>query len=112
MQYLSADTILALRFGGISKSTDGGDSWTYFENPPGNYGWNELFYVNQNVGYVGGTHYGLDQGIVYKTIDGGQTYTLTIQNTGTVTLTDVIVTDPLTETDTNLGKFWELKIND
>ncbi|MCG8329939.1 MAG: Omp28-related outer membrane protein [Chitinophagales bacterium] len=75
MQYLSADTILALRFGGISRSTDGGDTWIYQEGPAGNHGWNELFYVNHTVGYVGGTHYGLDQGIVHKTTDGGHSYT-------------------------------------
>ena len=78
MQYISADTVLALRFNGISMSTDGGDNWTYTSNNgqiAENAGWNEFFFINSRIGYVGASNYSTGGGVVYKTVDGGQTYT-------------------------------------
>lgn len=78
LQYLDQNTILALRFNGISKSTDSGNTWTYTTNDgqiSENAGWNEIFFINEQIGYIGASDYNTDGGIVYKTTDGGQTYT-------------------------------------
>lgn len=79
MQYLSADKVMALRFNGICYSDDGGDTWEYISNDnqiSQNAGWNEFQFVNEDIGYVGGTNYSNDSGILYKTTNGGQSYTV------------------------------------
>lgn len=71
------DTLVGFAVGGnpsndsiqtIIKTTDGGNTWTILRDGLGHM-FNDLYFVDQNIGFVVG-----NKGVAYKTIDGGTTW--------------------------------------
>lgn len=66
---LSADRCFWVGFGGINRTTNGGQSWTSASGVPYAYSYNDIFFINQNEGWTVG-----DGGVLLKTTDGGNNW--------------------------------------
>jgi len=66
---LSADRCFWVGFGGINRTTNGGQSWTSASGVPYAYSYNDIFFINQNEGWTVG-----DGGVLLKTTDGGDSW--------------------------------------
>ncbi len=74
----SSDGIAVGEYGKILRTTDGGDSWTEIDIDS-EVGLNSITFVDTNNGWAGGfKNSDPDQSVVYKTIDGGTSWSETI----------------------------------
>ena len=60
--------------GVISKTTNGGETWSNEIQILGPSDLNTVFFVNNTIGYAAGLFYGADEAIIGKTTDGGTTW--------------------------------------
>lgn len=82
VQWLSPDTIFAMRFMDVNFSYDGGATWENKHFPSElfiggweNFGLNAVKFPNdENIGFACGTHYNEEGGIIVKSTDNGQSW--------------------------------------
>ena len=81
VQWLSPDSIFAMRFMDANYSYDGGDTWEnksiheFFNGGWENFGLNAVKFPNdENFGFACGTHYNEGGGIIIKSTDNGQSW--------------------------------------
>ncbi len=81
VQWLSPDSIFAMRFMNVNFSYDGGATWenksfgSIFNGGWENFGLNAVKFPNdENYGFACGTHYNQDVGIIVKSNDNGQSW--------------------------------------
>lgn len=77
MEVLNTDTIITVTDwdGRIHRSTDGGNSWSFFQTMFTTSWFYDVHFPTQEVGYAcGGTAFGEHTNVIVKTTDGGQTW--------------------------------------
>lgn len=56
----------------VAKTTDGGQTWVTLREPDNTkFNWNDIEFINENVGYACGV-----RGVIFKTVDGGLNWTM------------------------------------
>ncbi|MBK7255728.1 MAG: hypothetical protein IPI04_17895 [Ignavibacteria bacterium] len=77
----------------VLRSTDGGDIWNYFNIPSNNFNFTSVFFVNNDIGFIGGIPYSGEMNKIFKTSDGGNTWDSILTNPGFVSVKTIYFTN-------------------
>ncbi|MBK6538946.1 MAG: T9SS type A sorting domain-containing protein [Ignavibacteria bacterium] len=77
----------------VLRSTDGGDIWNYFNIPRDNFNFTSVFFVNNDIGFIGGIPYSREMNKIFKTSDVGNTWDSILTNPGFVSVKTIYFTN-------------------